>query len=98
MCMIEKTIDFIRIILLLGLVYFVWAQGQTIKQLEERIIVLQDQTDVLTDNIVSNDGYMERAVGLEQIEEHTEMLIHNFIASALEQMMGEVIEDNNTQN
>jgi hypothetical protein len=64
----------------------------------KRIIVLQDQTDVLTDNIVSNDGYMERAVGLEQIEEHTEMLIHNFIASALEQMMGEVIENTNTQN
>ncbi len=97
MSMIEKTIDFIKIILLLGLVYFVWAQGQTIKQLEERIIVLQDQTDVLTDNIVSNDEYMERA-GMDQIEEHTEMLIHNFIASALEQMMGEVIEDTNTQN
>ena len=73
--MIEKTIDFIRIILLLGLVYFVWAQGQTIQQLEERIIVLQDQTDVLTDNIVSNDEYMERA-GIGQIEERTEMLIH----------------------
>ena len=54
MSMIEKTIDFIRIILLLGLVYFVWAQGQTIQQLEERIIVLQDQTDVLTDNIVND--------------------------------------------
>ena len=35
---------------------------------------------------------------LSKIEEHTEMLIHNFIASALEQMMGEVIEDTNTQN
>ncbi len=92
--MIEKTIDFIRIILLLGLVYFVWAQGQTIKQLEERIIVLQDQTDVLTDNIVSDDGYMQRAEAVER----TEMLLHDFIASALEQMMGEVIEDTNTQN
>ena len=94
MSMIEKTIDFIRIILLLGLVYFVWAQGQTIKQLEERIIVLQDQTDVLTDNIVNDDGYMERAEAVER----TEMLLHDFIASALEQMMGEVIEDTNTQN
>ena len=94
MCMIEKTIDFIRIILLLGLVYFVWAQGQTIKQLEERIIVLQDQTDVLTDNIVNDDGYMQRAEAVER----TEMLLHDFIASALEQMMGEVIEDKNTQN
>jgi len=92
--MIEKTIDFIRIILLLGLVYFVWAQGQTIKQLEERIIVLQDQTDVLTDNIVNDDGYMQRAEAVER----TEMLLHDFIASALEQMMGEVIEDKNTQN
>jgi len=26
------------------------------------------------------------------------MLLHDFIASALEQMMGEVIEDKNTQN
>ena len=94
MCMIEKTIDFIRIILLLGLVYFVWAQGQTIQQLEERIIVLQDQTDVLTDNIVNDDGYMQRAEAVER----TEMLLHDFIASALEQMMGEVIEDKNTQN
>ena len=94
MSMIEKTIDFIRIILLLGLVYFVWAQGQTIKQLEERIIVLQDQTDVLTDNIVNDDGYMQRAEAVER----TEMLLHDFIASALEQMMGEVIEDKNTQN
>tara|TARA_B100001057_G_scaffold410569_1_gene425744 strand:- start:2008 stop:2286 length:279 start_codon:yes stop_codon:yes gene_type:complete len=92
--MIEKTIDFIRIILLLGLVYFVWAQGQTIQQLEERIIVLQDQTDVLTDNIVNDDGYMQRAEAVER----TEMLLHDFIASALEQMMGEVIEDKNTQN
>tara|TARA_A100001015_G_scaffold316965_1_gene432616 strand:+ start:535 stop:813 length:279 start_codon:yes stop_codon:yes gene_type:complete len=92
--MIEKTIDFIRIILLLGLVYFVWAQGQTIKQLEERIIVLQDQTDVLTDNIVNDDGYMQRAEAVER----TEMLLHDFIASALEQMMGEVIEDKNTQD
>ena len=92
--MIEKTIDFIRIILLLGLVYFVWAQGQTIQQLEERIIVLQDQTDVLTDNIVNDDGYMQRAEAVER----TEMLLHDFIASALEQMMGEVIEDTNTQN
>ena len=94
MSMIEKTIDFIRIILLLGLVYFVWAQGQTIQQLEERIIVLQDQTDVLTDNIVNDDGYMQRAEAVER----TEMLLHDFIASALEQMMGEVIEDKNTQN
>ena len=92
--MIEKTIDFIRIILLLGLVYFVWAQGQTIQQLEERIIVLQDQTDVLTDNIVNDDGYMQRAEAVER----TEMLLHDFIASALEQMMGEVIADKNTQN
>ena len=92
--MIEKTIDFIRIILLLGLVYFVWAQGQTIQQLEERIIVLQDQTDVLTDNIVNDDGYMQRAEAVER----TEMLLHDFIASALEQMMGEVIEDKNTQD
>ena len=94
MSMIEKTIDFIRIILLLGLVYFVWAQGQTIQQLEERIIVLQDQTDVLTDNIVNDDGYMQRAEAVER----TEMLLHDFIASALEQMMGEVIEDKNTQD
>ena len=94
MSMIEKTIDFIRIILLLGLVYFVWAQGQTIQQLEERIIVLQDQTDVLTDNIVNDDGYMQRAEAVER----TEMLLHDFIASALEQMMGEVIENKNTQN
>ena len=92
--MIEKTRDFIRIILLLGLVYFVWAQGQTIQQLEERIIVLQDQTDVLTDNIVNDDGYMQRAEAVER----TEMLLHDFIASALEQMMGEVIADKNTQN
>ena len=37
---------------------------------------------------------MQRAEAVER----TEMLLHDFIASALEQMMGEVIEDTNTQN
>lgn len=36
--MIEKTIDFIRIILLIGLVFFVWEQNKQINQLETRII------------------------------------------------------------
>ena len=45
--MIEKTIDFIRIILLLGLVFFVWNQNKTIGQLETRIISLNEHvTDI----------------------------------------------------
>jgi len=45
--MIEKTIDFIRIILLLGLVFFVWDQNKTIGQLETRIISLNEHvTDI----------------------------------------------------
>lgn len=47
--MIEKTIDFIRIILLIGLVFFVWEQNKTIGQLETRIVSINEHiTDIGT--------------------------------------------------
>tara|TARA_B100001769_G_C21688966_1_gene381001 strand:- start:168 stop:449 length:282 start_codon:yes stop_codon:yes gene_type:complete len=38
----EKIIDFIRIILLIGLVFFVFQQNKTINQLETRIVSLNN--------------------------------------------------------
>ena len=43
----EKIIDFIRIILLIGLVFFVFQQNKTINQLETRIVSLNNHiTDI----------------------------------------------------
>ena len=97
--MIEKTIDFIRIILLLGLVFFVWEQNKTIGQLETRIISINEH---ITDIGIFVEGHEIGHVDDKICEGCVTPLFEEEVGDMLLGVMGKLIdrldEDTTTQD
>ena len=97
--MIEKTIDFIRIILLIGLVFFVWEQNKQINQLETRIISINQH---ITDIGTFVEGHELDHENPEQCEDCVtpmfEEEVGSIILELMETLINRIDEDTATQD
>ena len=60
---LERILDAVRLILIIGLVSMVYFQGKTISKLETRIISLNNNVVALNDNIDDQNTFITQNVG-----------------------------------
>ena len=87
----EKIIDFIRIVLLVGLVLLVFDQNRTINQLETRIVSLNNHVIDLNDNIDDQNTFITQEHGATLVEEEMGELILQLMST----LINKIDEDNN---
>ena len=66
---LERILDAVRLILIIGLVSMVYFQGKTISKLETRIISLNNNVVALGDNIDDQNTFITENAGANDVNE-----------------------------
>ena len=87
---LERILDAVRLLLIIGLVSMVYFQGKTISKLETRIISLNNNVVALGDNIDDQNTFITENAGANDVNEEVGAMMLEFLELILHKVENDI--------